>query len=262
MGKILWPNGTTERPVISSAFGPRNLANPLASTNHRGVDMVGFPTVHAVADGLVVFVGWYSAVGWSPIAGFMVWVQHDGFFTRSLHTDPDTVRVRKGDRVKAGDPLVDKGWSGLEHSWDEHLHLEVTPGNWHTSNYGQVDPIGFIQARLTTGAPANVPTSDPEEDDMPLNEDDIQKIARAVWNYQIGENGNKGRNNLPAWKRLGRAEWFARIGASVAEWVKSRLGGSVNDEPVGNVVAWLKARIGGSVKGESVDAKLDDLGKD
>ncbi|GGD32989.1 hypothetical protein GCM10010915_11720 [Microbacterium faecale] len=150
---ILWPNGSTSRPPISSGFGPRNLDNPLASKYHRGVDMYDFDTVHAIADGTVVYVGLSSGVGWSAVAGFMVWVQHDGFFSRALHNDASTVRVRKGDRVRAGDPLVGMGWSGLQGPWATHVHLEVTPGQWHTANTGQVDPVPFIEARIgqTTG---------------------------------------------------------------------------------------------------------------
>lgn len=176
---MLWPNGTTKRPDISSPFGPRSSgAYGDASTWHLGTDLVGFDTVHAVADGEVVYVGWNSGVGWSTVAGFMVWVQHDGFFSRSLHTDSGTVRVKVGDRVRAGDPLVDVGYSGLTDGagnpapWRRHVHVEITPGTWHTGNIGQVDPVEYITARLgqSAGGGGSAPdtTITSEEDDMRL----------------------------------------------------------------------------------------------
>src|SRR5690606_33673602 len=120
-----------------------------ASKNHKGTDFYGFPTVHAIADGEVVFAGWYSSIaGWLPVSGYMVWLQCDGFFVRYLHNDADTARVSAGDRVDAGDPLIDMGWSGLASAWDEHVHVEITPGQWHRGNVGQVDPVQFIEARI------------------------------------------------------------------------------------------------------------------
>lgn len=159
----VWPNGSKTKPYVSSGFGARNLANPNASKFHRGMDTVGFSTVRAVEDGVVRVVG--TPGGWSG-GGTQVWIQHDGFFSRSLHLASYTVRV--GQQVKAGDPIGVMGRTG---AIDIHLHLEISPGTVHYSNTGQIDPVPFITNRIgsfaggeTTAPPAPVP----EEDDMKL----------------------------------------------------------------------------------------------
>lgn len=184
---VLWPNGSTNRPKVSSGFGPRNLDNPLASTYHRGTDFYGFPTVHAIADGEVVYVGWYDGVGWSPVAGFMVWIQHEGLFSRYLHTDSTTIRVAVGDRVKAGDPLIDMGWSGLANPWDEHVHLEITPGRWHTGNTGQVDPVAWLAARVGTSGAGGITATkgNPLETYILRNDGTVFHIIAGIQCYQF-----------------------------------------------------------------------------
>lgn len=157
----VWPNGTKTKPYVSSGFGPRNLANPKASKFHRGMDTVGFSTVRAVEDGVVRVVG--TPGGWSG-GGTQVWIQHDGFFSRSLHLASYSVHV--GQQVKAGDPIGVMGRTG---AIDIHLHLEISPGKVHYSNTGQVDPVPFITERLGSLAgnvTAPTPALVPEEDDM------------------------------------------------------------------------------------------------
>lgn len=156
----VWPNGTKTKPYVSSGFGPRNLANPNASKFHRGMDTVGFSTVRAVEDGVVRVVG--TPGGWSG-GGTQVWIQHDGFFSRSLHLASYSVYV--GQEVKAGDPIGVMGRTG---AIDIHLHLEISPGTVHHSNTGQVDPVPFITERLGSLAgnvTAPTPAPVPEEDD-------------------------------------------------------------------------------------------------
>ena len=146
MSDILWPNGSTKRPYVTSPFGPRNINVPNASKNHKGADMVGFAVIHAVADGQVRFAG--TPNGWSG-GGIQAWVQHDGFFSKSLHSSALLVRDRQW--VRAGDPLCVMGMTGT--ASDRHLHLEITPGTVHFSNSGQVDPVAFLAARIS-GTPA------------------------------------------------------------------------------------------------------------
>lgn len=188
---MLWPNGSaTHRPNLSAEghFGWRNSTAPGASKYHRGQDFWGLGIVRSIEDGTVVFVGWGSEVGWG--GGYQVWIQHDGFFTRSLHLVDGSAPVRKGDHVKAGDPIGTEGMTG---AYQVHLHLEVTPGSWHTANVGQVDPVAFITARLTTGAPASAPQNapaSPEEDDMPLHENKsytgLQRLERGkFWPIRV-----------------------------------------------------------------------------
>lgn len=145
---ILWPNGLTTPPPFSwqGQFGPRNANLSYASTYHRGQDFYGFSTVHAIADGEVVHVG--RRAGWAG-GGYMVWIQHNGFFSRSLHMAEGSARVKVGQRVTAGQAIGTMGnTNGGAAGMAVHLHLEITPGQWHASNTGQVDPRAFLEARV------------------------------------------------------------------------------------------------------------------
>lgn len=149
---ILWPNGSTTRPPIASGFGPRVAPKPGASKDHKGTDFTGYGTVRAIADGTVTHVGTPS--GWEG-GGVQVWIQHDGFRTRSMHLAKGSTLVSVGDKVRAGDGLGTMGMTGT--ATGVHHHLEVIV------NGEQIDPVPFITARLaaTTGGtstPVPVPT--------------------------------------------------------------------------------------------------------
>lgn len=138
----LWPNGSKSKPYVSSAFGPRNINVPNASKNHKGTDFSHtFSIIRAVEAGQVKVAG--TPPGWAG-GGTQVWVQHDGFFSKSLHAS--SLLVKAGQFVREGDPLAVMGRTGT--ASDVHLHLEITEGNVHYSNTGQVDPVKFIQNRL------------------------------------------------------------------------------------------------------------------
>lgn len=141
---MLFPNGTTERPTITSGFGPR-VATGNASSYHRGCDFIGFSVIRAVAAGTVRCSG-SAPRGWAD-GGDQVWIQHDGCFSKSLHQARSL--VSDGQWVNEGDPIGIMGQSGSAQG--THLHLEITPGELHFGNYGQVDPVSYIQARLSGG---------------------------------------------------------------------------------------------------------------
>lgn len=163
---MLWPNGKTTKPYVTSSFGPRNLANPNASKYHRGVDMVGFREVRAVSSGQVKVTG--TPNGWAG-GGLQVWVQHDGFFSRSLHLA--SYSVRAGQFVREGDVL---GIMGTTPHVDLHLHLEISPGTVHYANTGQIDPVPFISARIG-GSPAGGGSTPITEEGFLMALDDTQQ---------------------------------------------------------------------------------------
>src|SRR6478736_1605339 len=147
-----WPNGSQTRPNVSSPFGPR-AGGGGASTNHKGCDFTGVGQVRAIAAGRVVVVGTPS--GWSG-GGRQVWIQHDGFFTKSMHLG--SYAVSNGAWVEEGQYIGTQDTTGT--ATGSHLHLEVTLGNVHCANTGQIDPVPFIQNRLTAGAPAGGGSTD------------------------------------------------------------------------------------------------------
>lgn len=154
----LWPDGTTVRPHVSSPFGPRVAPVPGASKVHKGTDFTGFATVRAIAAGTVVQVG--TPGGWTG-GGTQVWIQHDGFLSRSLHLIKGSPVVHVGQKVEAGDALGSMGRTGTASG--VHLHLEIVV------NGVQIDPVTFIFARLAaptagTGTPTiTTPTEIGEE---------------------------------------------------------------------------------------------------
>lgn len=166
---MLWPNGSTIRPTITRRGGFGDRIHPITRKRkpHRGVDMVGFGMVRAVADGTVVTVG--IPAGWLG-GGIQVWIQHDGYFTRSLHLGSAIPKL--GQKVKAGDPIGLMGSTGAVTG--KHLHLELTPGRWHNRNAGQVDPVAFLAGRVgtpggstaSTGGNTPAPITPEEEDNM------------------------------------------------------------------------------------------------
>lgn len=141
-----YPNGSASQPNVSSSFGPR-AGGGGASTYHRGVDMTGIGQIRAIAGGRVVVAGTPS--GWSG-GGTQVWIQHDGFYSRSMHMG--SVAVRAGQWVDEGTILGSQDTTGT--ATGSHLHLEIGYGEITFSNSGQIDPIPFLRERVTGGSPA------------------------------------------------------------------------------------------------------------
>ncbi|KNY06871.1 M23 family metallopeptidase [Microbacterium sp. GCS4] len=157
----LWPNGTPIKPYVSSGFGPRRAPIPGASTYHRGTDFSHtFDLIHAVEPGRVVAINAWPALGYS------VWVQHDGFFSKSGHMK-NKPAVHFGETLDEGRILGVMGKTGT--ATDTHLHFEITPGTFHTMNTDQIDPVPFLTARIggtaAGGGARPVPPQQKEEDD-------------------------------------------------------------------------------------------------
>ena len=161
MPGILWPSGTRTRPAISSQYGMRWHPIHGVYVLHAGTDFIGFSTIHAIADGTVTHVG--TPFGWSG-GGVQVWIQHNGFMTRSMHLLAYSTKVRVGQKVKAGQALATMGMTGG--ATGVHLHLEVVYHN------RQVDPVDFITSRMRPGSGAGGGT---EMSNTP------KEINNAVW---------------------------------------------------------------------------------
>src|SRR5690554_349144 len=130
---MLWPNGSTTRPAISSPFGPRSGG---AFSVHYGTDFTGFATIRAVAPGLVTFAGWMN-----DAAGNTVVIDHGGGVS-SVYMHNASHTVSRGARVTEGQPIAVMGASG--NATGPCCHLEVR------LNGTSVDPVPYITARLTT----------------------------------------------------------------------------------------------------------------
>lgn len=153
---MLWPNGTTTRPRVSSPFGPR--PNVGAFSFHYGTDLTGYSTVRAAGAGKVTFAGWMNSA-----AGNTVLIDYGGGVTE-VHMHLGSFAVRRGDRVDPGDPLGLMGRTGNASGNCDHFEIRI--------NGKSVEPMAYTAARVT-GTPAGGSTTDPspEEDDMFTDQD-------------------------------------------------------------------------------------------
>lgn len=111
----------TKTPVITSAFGPRNVKG--GSKNHKGVDIRG-----RLGDPVFAFKeGQVNIAKLSPWGN--VGISHsDGMASRYIHLD--SISVKQGQQVKAGQFLGTAGGRGPNgrSQYVPHLHFEIHRG--------------------------------------------------------------------------------------------------------------------------------------
>lgn len=123
---VLWPNGSTSIPRVSSEYGMRT--HPVTgapSTMHNGIDLVGWSTIVAPVAGTIIYAGYNGG------AGNEVRIQgDDGNFYRLLH---NRSFIRTGGRVYQGEPVAIMGTTGS--STGVHCHFETHYQRlWNTQN--------------------------------------------------------------------------------------------------------------------------------
>jgi murein DD-endopeptidase MepM/ murein hydrolase activator NlpD len=103
--------------------------------SHSGVDLgVYGALVRAAAAGRVYFAGAFAELGGPG----MVYIDHaGGWQTRYMHVDPDSIAVKKGAIVQAGQPLAKVGLL-KEGKAASHLHFEVL------QNGTRLDPLAVL----------------------------------------------------------------------------------------------------------------------
>ena len=99
----IWP--IPKYKTITSYFGYRTSPTNGASTYHGGID-IGAPqgaNILAVADGIVKYVGWYGA------NGYTVLISHDNGVVTTYSHISNTFLVSVGDNVSQGDIIAKVG---------------------------------------------------------------------------------------------------------------------------------------------------------
>lgn len=131
-GKLRFPyNGKMQRPSngpTTSQWGYRNHPIYKRPILHQGADYGGGSgaPIYAAGDGIVVSSAPASGYGW------LITIYHGEkngkhVFTRYAHSYPNQVKVRAGERVKAGERITSVGANG--NVTGPHLHFEVRYGS-------------------------------------------------------------------------------------------------------------------------------------
>ena len=145
------------KTTLTSGYGSR------WGSFHDGYDFAGpeGTPIYAVADGEVVQAG--------PASGYGQWIiirhkQKNGEVVDSLygHMWPNSLRVKVGDKVKAGDHIADIGNNGF--STGAHLHFGIYPGGWSLG--GGADPGPYLQNNSLKDSES---VGESDTSDSPLN---------------------------------------------------------------------------------------------
>lgn len=104
-------------------------AQPFLTTRHLGDDLNGIggqnsdlgDSVHAVADGLVVFAGWPSD-GWGNVV-ILLHELMDGRMIETFYAHLETITVPMGEQLRRGDILGTVGTANGRYL--AHLHFEI-----------------------------------------------------------------------------------------------------------------------------------------
>lgn len=118
--------------------------------DHHGIDIVngynGTCGILAIADGEVVHIQ-TGVVGYNEIlsAGNYVRIKHEnGYYSRYLHLAEDSICVKVGQKVKAGDVIGIEGGTGFcIPAGAVHLHFDINDGTRY------IDPLPYLLGEKT-----------------------------------------------------------------------------------------------------------------
>jgi len=145
---------------------------------HKGVDLVPestseTPDVLAFDDGTVIYTGNVEGVNKSTGTigmGTSVAIRHaDGTVTRYQHMKYNSLKVKKGDKVKKGQILGKYGRPTTGNSTGPHLHFDISfpekpsadsiKGTFCGETRFYVDPIPFLTKKVSTAKDYRVTAS-------------------------------------------------------------------------------------------------------
>lgn len=181
----------------ASGYGGREAPTAGATSWHDGIDFSGpgiyGKPIYAVADGTVEQAG--------PASGYGNWVllNHviNGQKVTTLygHIEDGHLKVKPGDKVKAGQQIADVGNAGA--STGPHLHFGVYPGGWKSQ--AGVDPMPWLSKfKSASGDPkpaddrATGSGANRGQDQQPRGPTDPAAVSEADWDKlaQLESGGN------------------------------------------------------------------------
>jgi murein DD-endopeptidase MepM/ murein hydrolase activator NlpD len=126
VNKAGWTHPTGGKGRVSSKPGPRTSPGGVGSTSHKGYDIAlpkGSP-IYAAKNGTVTKAGWQDAGNRKKGYGLRVEIDHGGGYTsRYAHAVEGSITVKVGDKVKAGQQIMQCNSTGS--STGHHLHFEI-----------------------------------------------------------------------------------------------------------------------------------------
>ena len=118
--------------LITSTFGTRN------GVSHKGIDLIGAGS--SVCDVLAFAAGVVYAAGFDAQRGYYATITHTGGYrTIYMHMKKDTLAVKKGDTLKAGQKIGFMGNTGDSNGAHLHFQLEL--------NGTAIDPLPFLEGK-------------------------------------------------------------------------------------------------------------------
>lgn len=235
--------------LITSYYGVRT--DPVTgkkSAEHLGIDLIsegGNRTIIAFADGVVTATrNSYKGRTTDGSAGNYIRIQHaDGRYTLYKHLKQNTLKVKKGQNVKAGQAIATMGDTG--HASGVHLHFDVE------IDKERVDPLPYLRGEkelvpeLKTlfgnrGDSPKIIWGDVPHKDIK----DFQALMKKLKKYSGPVDGIAGNYTLKAAKNYTIKQ---NVDGEVSKWVQQRLttmgyyNGLVDGEPRGLTAKAIKA---------------------
>lgn len=135
------PVGDGSGIVVTSLFGHRSAPTAGASTEHKGLDIAAkYEDVYSMEKGTVVDVGSDQKSG-NYIKIKYERAEGKSYTVSFCHLDDNSIKVRKGDSVEAGDVIARSGATGV--GTGPHLHLTVRKDDGQGNNE-RIDPLDYL----------------------------------------------------------------------------------------------------------------------
>lgn len=210
--------------LITSYYGKRiDPVTGKTQSEHLGIDLIsecGNRTVIAFADGVVTATrNTYSGRTTDGSAGNYIRIQHaDGKYTLYKHLKQNTIKVKKGQTVKAGQELATMGDTG--HATGVHLHFDVEIGG------KRVDPLPYLRGEKELIEKKKLFGNRGDNPKIvwgtKYNKDvqDFQALMKQLKKYGGSVDGIAGNYTLKAAKNYTIANC---VDGNVSKWVQRRL---------------------------------------
>ena len=236
---------------ITSSFGRRRDPVTGRLSTHNGVDLIGTSkTILCAWDGVVQATrNTYTGSTRDGSAGNYIIVQHDGYDTVYYHLAKDSILVKKGDKVKAGQAIATMGCTG--HATGVHLHFGIDIEDKKYGATGWTDPVPYlrgekelvpVQKRLN-GQRGNNPKA-VWDSDYSADIKALQDLLNKLKNARILADGITGNRTYAFAKKYTVKNG---VDGEISKWVQRRLKtmgyytGLVDGEPRGLTEKAIKA---------------------